>query len=149
MVAKKKRTGVQKTKDKPQKKGKNQLKKKNTRISNARKPKAVTHKDFLSVLNKTRNRQKKNTLISIASRDQLEALSEVVENVLQGIIPLSEKQKKNLSEYRDLMRELCRRNTPLKEKRKKIQMSGGFLSAILPVALQGITSLLGGLFGNR
>ena len=75
--------------------------------------------------------------------DFVKCICECCKNILNGNVPLSEKQKTVLKRKRYNLRRLVSTKTPISKKKKIIQ-SGGFLGAILgPVA-----SILGGLLGN-
>lgn len=112
--------------------------------------KAVQHADYLSLLHRTKNKKKRNQLIEIASRDQIDAISEVIENILRGTLVLTQVQKEKLRRYKNCMRLLISKSIPLVKKRNQLHSySGGFLPALLGAAIPAIGSLISGLVGRR
>lgn len=112
--------------------------------------KAAQHADYLSLLHRTKNKKKRNQLIDLASKDQIDAISEVIENILRGTLVLTQVQKEKLRRYRNCMRLLITKRIPLVKKRTYLQSySGGFLPALLGAAIPAIGSLISGLMGRR
>ena len=58
---------------------------------------------FLQLLLSTHRPQKK-ALLNTISTDQVKAIGEIALNILHGVIPLTAKQKKLLSRYKDTIR---------------------------------------------
>ena len=115
-----------------------------------RQPKAVRHADYLSLLSRTKNKKKRQQLVALADKDQIDAVSEIIENVLRGTLVLTEHQRKRLQRYKNCMRHMIRRSTPLQQKKQYLHTySGGFLPFLLSTALPVLTQLVGGLFGKR
>ena len=65
-------------------------------------------------------------------------------NVLKGNVTLDSKQKKMLAKYKEELRLLADRETPIKTKKKIIQ-DGGFIRSLLGP----IVSILSGLLGTN
>ena len=82
-------------------------------------------------------------IIRGASKDLLNTLSECSYNVLQGIVPLTSKQRKKLKRYKSKLRQLANKKVSHKRKRA-ILMRGGFLGTLLTP----IISVLGSLLSN-
>ena len=73
-------------------------------------------------------------------------ICEVIYNILHGTIPIKASDKKKLKKYRFHLHKLCKRNHSIKSKTQILQHGGGaFLSALIPAAITGISSLLGSL----
>jgi hypothetical protein len=87
---------------------------------------------------------KRNSIIEEGGPDLVHCICDCVYNVLNGNIPISEQDKKRLSRHKDTLRELVKKKTSNKE-RKRLVQSGGFLGALIPT----IVSLIGGLFGRN
>jgi hypothetical protein len=83
-------------------------------------------------------------LIRKASRDNIDALSEVALNTLLGNVPLKDEQKKKLKRHRTKIRQLAHRRTSTKKKKILLVQQGGFL----PLLLAPLLSALGGLAGK-
>jgi hypothetical protein len=104
-------------------------------------PKCVLrNRDFLQKLLTCKPKDSKK-LIKGASKDNIDALSEVALNTLLGNVPLQEKQKKKLKRYHKKIRFLARKRTSARKKKKFLVQQGGFL----PLLLTPILSTLGGL----
>lgn len=112
-------------------------------------PKAVQHADYLSLLHRTKNKKKLNQLIDYANRDQIDSISEVIENVLRGTLVLNQVQQARLKKYKNCMRALATRRTSLKRKKEQLRKySGGFIPALLGAAIPAIASIVSGLIGS-
>ena len=72
-------------------------------------------------------------------------------NILKGNIPLSNRQKKNLSKHRKLLRTLAGSRNALTTKRRLLvnQKGGAFLGALLGPIISTLGGLLGGIFGKN
>lgn len=100
--------------------------------------------DFLRVLKKANPKQRK-AIINDGNKDLILCLCEVIDNILHGTIKLSPKQKKELSKYKKVLRQLVDKKVAIKRKRRLFVQKGGFLPAILGPALGLAATLLGGL----
>ena len=79
----------------------------------------------------------KKAIIKHASPELLKAISEIVLNMLKGIIPLSPQQKQRLSRYKNVFRALAKKGLSAVKKRKLLVQKGGGagLAVLLPIAL--------------
>lgn len=112
--------------------------------------KAVKHKDFLSLLSKSRNKKRRNQLLSIATPSELLAISEICHNLLKGNLPLKNLQQKKLEKYKKVLRKLSQRKTNKDTKKRMLQrQQGGFFSALLPVAISALSSIIPSLLTRR
>lgn len=107
-------------------------------------PKAMQYRDYLSLLSKKSNKKRRNLLIDYAEKGEIIALQEIVQNLLSGNIPLNNKQKGNLKKHKSLLRKIVKKCS-LRKKKSLLKQQGGFLTSLLPIAL----NLIGGLFGSR
>ena len=84
----------------------------------------------------------KKAIIKYASPDLVMAISEIVLNMLKGIIKLTPQQKHRLSRYKKEFRSLAKKNVSIDKKRKLLVQKGGGagLAFLLPLAI----SLLSG-----
>jgi len=103
--------------------------------------------DFLRLLAKTRpkDRKRRNALIALADKSELAAISELVLNALKGNIPLKPKLKRVLQKEKVSLRRISDKKYPVKKKKRILKQSGGFLGALIPVALKAAASILGPL----
>ena len=90
------------------------------------------HRSFLELLAKTHSTQRKSLLLT-ASKQQLNILSEITHNFLQGVVPLDVEQIAEFAKDRNILRKIAQKN--LKSKRlfitKHNKVLGNFLQMIL------------------
>lgn len=123
---------------------------KTPKLKKQRLPKVAENADFLSLLMRTKNKKIRNKIFDIANRSQLDSISEIIINVLRGTLILSSVQQERLRRYKNCLRLLATKSTPLYVKRKQLRTySGGFLPALIGLAAPVISSLLGGIFGRK
>ena len=79
----------------------------------------------------------KKAIIKYASPDLVNAISEIVWNMLKGVIKLTPKQKQHLSRYKKEFRSLVQKKLSIAKKRKILNQkgSGAGLAVLLPLAL--------------
>lgn len=105
------------------------------------KSKALKRRDYLSLLARSKGKKKRNLLAQLADKEDMDALSECTLNFLKGHLPVSGDVLRRLRYHKSALRELSRKRTPLKRKREIVSLRGGFLSFLLPLALDTISSL--------
>lgn len=90
----------------------------------------------------------KRIVLQCASPSLSKGLCEIVYNTLTGRIPLSSKHRLQIKRNNRLKSRLrllgFKKKLPLRQKRNLLVQSGGFFSAILPIA----ASVLGAILGN-
>ena len=79
----------------------------------------------------------KKAIIKYASPDLVNAISEIVLNMLKGIIKLTPQQKQRLSRYKKEFRSLAKKNVSVNKKRKILiqKGAGAGLAALIPIAI--------------
>ena len=97
----------------------------------------------LNQLRRFTNKQKQKWLKKNSNKEFVHCICECAQNILNGKVPLSTKQKKELRRQKTGLRNLVKRSLSIKKKQKILQ-KGGFLGAILGP----IVSVLGGLLGS-
>jgi len=102
----------------------------------------VRNKVFLQEVSKSKAVLRKK-LIKKASKDNIDALSEVAMNTLIGNVPLSNLRKEKLRRHKLNIRKLAKKIS-IKAKKKFLVQKGGFLPLLIPPAL----SIIGGLAAN-
>ena len=98
--------------------------------------------DLLRVLARSSPKQRK-AILQTCHVDLIKCLAEISLNVLQGVVPINPSQKKKLKRFKSLLRALADRKVSLKQKKAKLQQSGGSLLGLL---LPPVLSALGSLF---
>jgi len=102
----------------------------------------MRNKDFLRNVSRSKSFRRK-VLIKKATKDNIDALSEVALNTLLGNVPLTGQHKQKLRRYRFKIRNLAKKFS-LKKKKDFLIQKGGFL----PLLVTPILSILGGLAAN-
>ena len=77
----------------------------------------------------------------------IRALCECAHNILRGNVQMTPQEKERLRKYQTKLRLLARKNVSVKQKRRHLQQTGGFLPALLaPLAASVVIPLLRQLF---
>ena len=85
----------------------------------------------------------KKAIIKHAPTDLVTAISEIVLNLIKGVIKLTPHQKKRLSRYKKELLALAKKKVSLGKKRKiLVQKGGGVVSILVPLALSLLSSKL-------
>ena len=98
---------------------------------------ASKHINFIKLLCSYRKKSKQfKSLIKCASTEELDAISEVVLNILRGILPF-ESQKIKFAKYAKYLRFIGnpKKNSPLKRKKALISRGRGIVAPLLSIAL--------------
>ena len=98
---------------------------------------------LLKVLADARPKLKK-AIIKHAPTEMVTAISEIVLNLIKGVIKLTASQKKRLSRYKKELLTLAKKKIPLGKKRKILVQKGGSaaVSILVPLALSLLSSKL-------
>ena len=102
----------------------------------------LRNRTFLQEVSRSKAFRRKK-LIKKASKDNIDALSEVALNTLLGNVPLSAQHKHKLRRHRFSIRNLAK-IISLKKKKEFLIQKGGFL----PLLIKPVLSILGGLAAN-
>ena len=101
------------------------------------------HKDLLKVLVKSNSKLAKSILKEV-DNGFIVCMCEIVKNVLQGNLKVSNSLKNKLGKHKLTLRKLASRGVDVKQKRRLMQ-KGGFLP-LLPMLASAVGGLL---FGNH
>jgi len=113
-------------------------------------PKVAQHAYFLSLLKRAKTKEQRNKLIEMANKQQIDSISEIILNILHGTIALTRLQQTRLRRYKNCLRLLARKQTPLPIKQSQLKTySGGFLPALIGLAAPVIGSLITGLINRK
>ncbi len=100
---------------------------------------------LLQVLAKSKP-QIRNAIIQHGPTDLIKAISEIVLNVLKGVIKITPRQKKRLVRYKNKLRALTSNKVSQKVKRKFLSQKGGggglLASVLVPVAIAALSGQL-------
>ena len=86
------------------------------------------NKHFLDALQQVEEKHRKK-LIKGATTEQINTISEVALNILQGNIPLKEHHKKKLNQHKKSLRGLASKGVSVKKRKKIINQHGGMIGA--------------------
>src|SRR5437763_32086 len=89
---------------------------------------ALSNREFLEKLSKSRSLQKRNKMLADASAEEILTLLEITINMLKFRIKLTNQQKKKLAHHADYLRKLSRARSE-KTTRNILQQDGG---SVLP-----------------
>ena len=88
----------------------------------------VKNRKFLDALQLVEQKHRKE-LIKGATSEQINTISEVALNILQGNIPLKEHHKKKLNQHKKSLRGLASKGVSVKKRKKIINQHGGMIGA--------------------
>ena len=79
----------------------------------------------------------RKAIIDHASPDLIRAVTEIVYNMLKGVIELTPEQKRRLSRHKEEFRALANKKLSIKKKRKILNQkgTGAGLAALVPIAI--------------
>ena len=98
---------------------------------------ALKHIDFIKLLASYRNKSKQfKSLIKCASTEELDAISEVVLNILRGVLPF-EGQKIKFAKYAKYLRFIGnpQKNSAAKRKKALISKGRGIVAPLLSIGI--------------
>ena len=101
----------------------------------------------LQMLIKTKNAKLRKAILEHADAELIRALCECAHNILRGNVQMTPREKTRLRKYQTKLRLIARKNLSVKQKRRHLQQTGGFLPALLaPLAASVVIPLLRQLF---
>ena len=101
----------------------------------------------LQMLIKTKNAKLRKAILEHADPELIRALCECAHNILRGNVKMTPREKTRLRKYQTKLRLIARKNVSVKQKRRHLQQTGGFLPALLaPLAASVVIPLLRQLF---
>ena len=115
-------------------------------------PLAIKHKDYLTLLAKTKKSQTRKKLIDAGDKGQIGAVTECIKNIVEGNVPLSREKLRYLQRYKTVLRKLaenCRgKKNPTQFRQKLLKQHGGFLPFLMPLAISALTGLAKTIFAT-
>ena len=104
----------------------------------------VFSRELNTINNDKHDKQKCNRIIDEGGMELVHCICDCVHNILQGNIPVSEEEKTEFQRHKECLRELVKRKTLGREKKRLIQ-EGGFLGSLIPT----LVGLVGKLFTGQ
>jgi hypothetical protein len=89
----------------------------------------------------------KKNFLKTCNKDFIHCISECVQNLVKGRVPLKNRHLQCLTRHKQSIRSLALKRTSLAT-RKRILQKGGFVGALIGPLIAGLTSLLGGFLNN-
>lgn len=108
--------------------------------------KVMKKRDYLNLLAKSKSKSRRDKLIDVGDKSEMDAVSECVKNALVGTLPLNPGQFKQLKKHAKALRWIAKRALPIKKKKTLLKQTGGILPILLPLALSAVGSIAKGLF---
>ena len=99
---------------------------------------ALKHIDFIKLLASYREKSKQfKSLIKCASTEELNAISEVVLNILRGVLPFETSKKQKFAKHAKYLRFIGnpQKNSATKRKKALISKGRGIVAPLLSVAI--------------
>ena len=105
----------------------------------------LKRKDYLNLLATSKNKKRRDSLVNLASPEEIRAITEIVKNCLVGNVPLHADCLSKMKRHRKKLRLISQRRYPVKRKKTLIKQTGGILSALIPLGVSALSSLIGQL----
>ena len=104
----------------------------------------IRHIDFIKLISKVKNDKSKfMDLIANASNSEINALSELVNNVIKGRLPCSPYRKKMLKKYVSDLRLIGDKSRNVQHRRRRLALKGGyFLPSLIPLVISALGAIL-------
>ena len=102
----------------------------------------LKRQDYLNLLAKSKNKKRRHILIDLADPSEMRALTEVVKNCINGRVPLDKTCVSKLRRHKKKLRLISQKRHPVKSKKSLLKQTGGILSAIIPLAISTVASLV-------
>lgn len=90
------------------------------------------------------SQEKRKAIIETSTEDNINALTELSINLLEGHLTLTNDEKLELSKHKTFIRSLSRKDIPITQKKKKLLSNCN----ILPMLISPLLSVVGSLIGK-
>ena len=110
-------------------------------MSDKKKILAVENLNFLKSLCNKR-RQDIKFILKKASPDNINAISELFDNILKGNISCSKQKKKKIVPYKNHIRQIANKNNTVSKRRKHMIKGGFLLGILLPAAISVVSEVI-------
>ena len=104
----------------------------------------IRHIDFIKLISKVKNDKKRfMDLIKNASNFEINALSELVNNIIKGRLPCTPYRKNMLKKYVSDLRLIGDKNEKVQNRRKRLALKGVFfLPSLIPLVISALGAIL-------
>jgi hypothetical protein len=111
----------------------------------------IKNKNMLKILASSYTKPRyKQVILKNADQSLINAISDSTRLLLEGKINLSDTDRNILKKYKNIIRKIANKSTPLSKKRNIISSSnqrGGFLEFLIPALITGISSIVASAVG--
>ena len=97
---------------------------------------------YLHLLMTTTSSAQRKALLDTITNEQLKSLTEVTHNLLQGNIPITEAQKRNLRKHKTFLKILGNVKVPNSTKREALCRKGAVVTTVLKIAAPQLKQFL-------
>ena len=112
-------------------------------------PLAIKRREYLSLFSKAAKKpDRRNKMVDMANAAEIRAVSECIQNLLEGNVAIDSKVLRQMKKYKTLLRSLAMKCYPLRKKKRILKQKGGFIGALIPLAISAATSLLPSLISS-
>ena len=98
---------------------------------------------FLTQLKKTKHPTAVKKLISRATKDQIDSISEIALNMLKGNVAISPAHLRVLKKYSNPLRALTKKRTSLRRRKQLLNQGGGSLASFLGKIFTPVLKFIG------
>ena len=108
----------------------------------------MKHRDFLNLfVNAKKKPKRRKQLVDLADTGEIRAVSECIQNLLEGNVRVDADLLRRMRRHKNDLRSLAKKCYPTKQKKRILKQKGGFIGALVPLAISAATSLLPSLLG--
>ena len=100
------------------------------------------HWSYFQLLMTTTSKLQRRQLLETITNDQLRALTEIVVNLLQSVLPLTPSNRNKLKKHRQVIRQLGDRTISLKKKKELLCRQGSVITLLLKSVEPALTSYI-------
>ena len=100
----------------------------------------IKHTDLLKILANSKLRYKK-AILQKADKKFILSICDIIFNLLQGNVNLSNKEKSELNKHKSFLRKFVKKSSIEEKKKIIVQKGSGVLSIILPAVLSTLAGL--------
>jgi hypothetical protein len=97
----------------------------------------------------TASDRKRESLLENATKDEIQCLTEIAFNIVNGNFPLDSKTLEKLTKHKQEVRKLSKRPGSHHKKKKFLKQKGGFLPLLLTPVLSVLGTIAGSLINSQ
>lgn len=102
----------------------------------------LKQKHYLNLLAKSKNKSRRNALIDLATKSEINSVCECLLNALENNFEIPAFIKKGLKRKKRNVHATLIKSSSIKRKKHNLKQIGGFLTSLIPLAIQVASALL-------